>query len=193
MTDPVLPIFLRVAGRRVVVFGAGAIASRKIEELVEAGARVRVVAPDATDEVKELALTGRVTRERRRYEPADLDDAWLAVSATDEPDAQRAIFADAEARRLFVLAIDDPKHGSAMSGAVVCRPPFVVAISSSAEVPALTRLIREVIERTLPEDRWVSAARQLRARWKREKTPMGSRFAELLKDFAKREDDGSAK
>jgi siroheme synthase-like protein len=104
---------------------------------------------------------------------------------------QRAIADDAEARHLFVLAIDDPEHGSAMSGAVVRRPPFVIAISSSAEVPALTRLVREVIECALPEDRWIAAARQLRARWKREKTPMASRFGELLADFSKRKDDGS--
>jgi uroporphyrin-III C-methyltransferase / precorrin-2 dehydrogenase / sirohydrochlorin ferrochelatase len=191
MTEPVLPLFLRVAGRRVVVLGAGAIATRKIAELVEAGALVRVVAPNASDEVKGLAAAGRVAWEARGYQTADLDDAWLAISATNDAAVQRAIFDEAEARRLFVLAIDDPACGSAMSGAVVRRPPFVVAISSSAEVPALTRLVREVIERALPDDRWIAAAKQLRARWKREQTPMGSRFAELLKDFAKRGDDGS--
>lgn len=193
MTEPVLPIFLRVAGRGVVVFGAGTIATRKIAELVEAEACVRVVAPDASDEVKALATAKRVVWEARGYDKADLDDAWLVISATDDATTQRAIFDEAEARHLFVLAIDDPKHGSAMSGAVVRRSPFVVAISSSAEVPALTRLVREVIERALPEDRWIAAARELRARWKREKTPMGSRFAELLKDFAKRSDDNAEK
>ncbi|MDB4998416.1 MAG: siroheme synthase, partial [Myxococcaceae bacterium] len=192
MIDLVLPLFLRVAGRGVVVFGAGSIATRKIAELVEAGAQVRVVSPDASDEVKALAAAGRVTWTARGYEKADLDDAWLVVSATDDAVVQRAIFDDAEARRLFVLAIDDPQHGSAMSGAVVRRPPFVIAISSSAEVPALTRLVREIIERALPEDRWIAAAKELRARWKRDKTPMASRFGELLRDFARRGDDGRA-
>jgi uroporphyrin-III C-methyltransferase/precorrin-2 dehydrogenase/sirohydrochlorin ferrochelatase len=191
MSEPVLPIFLRVAGRGVVVFGAGAIASRKIAELVDADARVRVVAPEASDAVKALARDGRVTWEARGYAKADLDDAWLVISATNDAAVQRAISDDAEARHLFVLAIDDPAHGSAMSGAVVRRPPFVIAISSSAEVPALTRLVREVIERALPEDRWIAAAKAMRARWKRDKTPMASRFGELLADFAKRKDDGS--
>ena len=189
MTEPVLPLFLRVAGRSVVVFGAGAIASRKIAELVDARAEVRVVSPHASDEVKALAATGRVVWAARGYETSDLDDAWLVISATDDPAVQRAIFEDAERRRLFVLAIDDPKHGSAMSGAIVRRAPFVIAISSSAEVPALTRLVREIIERALPEERWIAAAKELRARWKRDKTPMASRFGELLRDFEQRARD----
>jgi uroporphyrin-III C-methyltransferase/precorrin-2 dehydrogenase/sirohydrochlorin ferrochelatase len=192
MTEPVLPLFLRVAGRVVVVFGAGAIATRKIAELVDARAQVRVVSPDASDEVKALASAGHVTWAARGYATGDLDDAWLVVSATDDAVVQRAIFDDAEARHLFVLAIDDPKHGSAMSGAVVRRSPFVIAISSSAEVPALTRLVREIIERALPEERWIAAAKELRARWKRDKTPMASRFSELLRDFAQRAEDGRA-
>lgn len=191
MSEPVLPLFLRVTGRGVAVFGAGAIASRKIGELEAAGARVHVVAPTATEEVKALAAEGRVRWDARGYEASDLDDAWLVVSATNDPRVQRAIFEEAERRRLFVLAIDDLAHGSAMSGAIVRRPPFVIAISSSAEVPALTRLVRDVIERALPEERWVTAAKELRARWKRDKTPMGSRFAELLRDFMDRASDES--
>jgi len=177
------PLFLRVAGRDVVVAGAGSVAERKITELVDAGARVRVVAPEATPAIAALARSGSIAWDERSFCDADVDGAWLVVSATGDPDAQRRIFAAAEARRTFVVAVDDPAHGSAASGGVIRRPPFVIAISSTGEVPALTRLVREVLESALPEDRWVRAARDLRRRWKRDATPMGARFAELVREL----------
>ena len=88
----------------------------------------------------------------------------------------------AGARRIFCVAVDDPENASAYSGAVVERPPFVVAISSSGATPALTRLVREVVEYVLPGDAWVEHARALRAKWLAEGTPMGDRFAELVRD-----------
>ena len=185
MTVALYPLFLLLGGRSVVVLGAGVVAERKIEELIAAGAEVRVVAPEATDRVRALAAASSLTWEDRAFVPTDLDAVWLVVSATGDAEVQRRIFEEAEARQVFVLAVDDLPHGSAYGGAVIRRPPFIVSISSSAEAPALTRLLREVIEQALPDDRWVTAARTLRARWKSEKTPMASRFGELLRAFAK--------
>ena len=185
MTVPLYPLFLLLGGRPVVVLGAGAVAERKIEELIAAGAEVRVVAPEATDRVRALAAASSVTWEKRAFVPTDLDAVWLVVSATGDAEVQRRIFEEAEARQVFVLAVDDLPHGSAYGGAIIRRPPFIVSISSSAEAPALTRLLREVIEQALPDDRWVTAARTLRVRWKSEKTPMASRFGELLRAFTK--------
>ena len=105
------------------------------------------------------------------------------VSATDDPTTAREVFARASARRLFVLAVDDPANGSAASGSTIVRPPFVIAVSSSGEAPALTRLLREILEQILPEERWIEAARALRKRWRAEGTPMASRFAELVREF----------
>ncbi len=186
--DPLYPLFLLLGGRAVVVLGAGLVAERKIEELIGAGAKVRVVAPEATERVRALAAGSALAWEKRAFSPSDLDGAWLAVSATGDADVQRRIFEEAEARQLFVLAVDDLPHGSAYGGAIIRRPPFIVSISSSAQAPGLTRLLREVIEQALPDERWVAAARELRARWKKEKTPMTSRFAELLRQFTKMND-----
>jgi len=186
----VYPLFVRLEGRDVLVAGAGPVAEKRIVELVGAGARVRVVAPSATDTVAALAASGAIAWDARRFEDADLGAAWLVVSATGDPDAQRRIFAAAERARTFVLAVDDPPNGSAASGSVVRRPPFLIAISSSGEAPALTRLVREVLESALPEDRWVRAARDLRRRWKRDGTPMGARFAELVRELRSLDRDG---
>jgi siroheme synthase-like protein len=177
----VLPLFLSVEGRAVLVCGGGPAVERKVVDLVAAGARVRLVAPRATEALERMARRGTITWDARPYAEADLEGVWLVVSATNDPEAARAIFAQASARQLFVLAVDDPENGSASSGSVITRPPFVIAISSSGETPALTRLLREVLEHALPDDRFIEAARELRARWRAEGTPMASRFPELVR------------
>jgi uroporphyrin-III C-methyltransferase/precorrin-2 dehydrogenase/sirohydrochlorin ferrochelatase len=182
--DPALyPLFLKLQGRRVLVVGGGAVAERKVAALLETEAVVRVVAPEATPLLRDLAAAGRVAWLGRSFEEADVDGAWLIVAATDDASVQTRVAAAGHARATFVLAVDDPSHASAYGGAVVRRPPFLVAISSSGATPALSRLVREIIESALPGDDWVARARELRARWKAEGMPMGERFAALLHDF----------
>ena len=183
MLPRLLPLFLKLEGRLVVVAGAGPVAERKVASLLDAGARVRVVAPHATEELQRAASEGRVAWDARPFAAADLDGAWLAVAATGVPEVQREIAAAAEARRVFLLAVDDPPHASAYAGAIVRRPPFLVAISSSGAAPALTRLVRDLVEQVLPGDEWVERAAALRQRWLADGTPMGERFGALVRDF----------
>jgi uroporphyrin-III C-methyltransferase/precorrin-2 dehydrogenase/sirohydrochlorin ferrochelatase len=177
-----LPLFLKVGGRDVLVVGAGPVAHGKIVTLLEAKARVRVVALRACDKVRELAVHGRVDLRERAFEEADLDGIWLVFAATSDGALQKRIGDAAVSRRVFCVAVDDPSNASAYSGAVVARPPLVVAISSSGVAPALTRLLREVIEHVLPTENWVEHATGLRAKWLAEKTPMADRFAELVRE-----------
>lgn len=178
-----LPLFLKLEGRTALVVGAGAVAERKIAALLDAGALVRVVAPEASDAVRTLAAEGRVEWRARAFEDADLDGAWLAFAATSDAVVQRGVAESAAARRVFCVAVDDPPNASAYSGAVVRRPPFAIAVSSSGAAPALTRLVREVLESALPSDDWIARAEQLRARWLAEKTPMQDRFEQLVREL----------
>jgi uroporphyrin-III C-methyltransferase/precorrin-2 dehydrogenase/sirohydrochlorin ferrochelatase len=177
------PIFLKLEDKEVLVVGAGAVATRKIAELVEAGARVRVVAPEATDEVR---ANPSVKWIRRPFVKTDLDGVWLVIAATGDVETQRAIAAAADRRRVFVVAVDDVANASAYGAAVIRRAPLTVAISSDGEAPALVRLLRELIEDLLPDEGWVARARALRAKWRASGTPMGARFGELVRDFAAR-------
>jgi uroporphyrin-III C-methyltransferase/precorrin-2 dehydrogenase/sirohydrochlorin ferrochelatase len=181
-----LPLFLRLAKRDVLVVGAGAVAERKIEELVEAGAKVRVIALAATPAVEALAADRRIDLEKRAFVASDIGEAWLVIAATSDADTQREVCTLAEAARIFAIAIDDPPNGSAYSASVLRRAPLTVAISTDGEAPALARLLRELIEELLPPQDWVDHARALRAKWQAEKTPMGSRFAELVQSFKSR-------
>src|SRR4029079_1278351 len=86
-----LPVNLLVRGRRVVVVGAGRIAARKIEPLLDLGAEVVVVAPEAVPEIRAWVAAGRCHLVEREFRPADLDGAWLAFSATDAPGVNAAV------------------------------------------------------------------------------------------------------
>ncbi len=173
------PLFLRLEGRAVLVVGGGEIALHKAAELARSGAHVAVVSPEC-----EGVLPNGVTWIRRAFEPSDVAGRWLVVAATNDPRVQRAIAIAADQERVFVLAVDDLANATAISPAVVRRGPITIAISSNGEAPALTRLLREIVERILPEETYVDAARSLRARWKRDGVPMKSRFPELVRELA---------
>jgi siroheme synthase-like protein len=177
------PLFLRLDGKRVLVVGGGAVAERKALDLAEAGAKVTVVSPEISDAI---AADARINLERRSFEESDVDGAWLVVAATDDRVTQVRACEAADLAHVFAVAVDDPPNGSAYSASVIRRGPFTVAISSSGEAPALSRLLREVLEQALPEEDWLESARALREKWRRDGTPMTSRFTELVRAFKDR-------
>jgi siroheme synthase-like protein len=179
-TRVLLPLFLDVGGKDVLVVGGGSVATRKAADLVAAGANVRVVALEIAESIDALTVT------QRAFEEHDVEGAWLVFAATDDPEVQRRVSAACAKARVFCVAVDDPPNASAYGGAIVRRGPVTVAISTSGEAPALARLLREVIEQALPDDTYVEAARALRAKWKADKTPMASRFGELVAAFKER-------
>jgi siroheme synthase-like protein len=136
------PVNLVVEGRRCVVVGAGRIAARKIAALVDAGARVRVVAPDASAEVRGWADTGTIELADRKFEPADLDGAWLATTATGDPDVDHAVFLAAEERKIWVNSADDPENCSFTLMSVVRSGDLVVTIGTGGRSPALASWIK---------------------------------------------------
>lgn len=171
------PLFLKLAGRRVLLVGGGLMAASKVEGLLRAGADVRVVAPGIRPEI---AATG-VRLERRGFVPSNLDGAWLAVAAAT-PEVNRRVAREAEERRIFVNAVDNPRSATAYAGGVVRRGGVTVAISTGGRAPALAGLLREGIEALLPAqlEAWVERAGSLRARWRAAGVPMGERRPRLL-------------
>lgn len=139
------PVNLLVAGRRVVVAGAGRIAARKIGPLLDLGADVLVVAPRVGDEVAAWADQGRLAVIHRAFEPADLDGAWLAVAATDDPTANGAVFEAGDGRRVWVNSADDPDRCSFTLMSVVRRADLVVAIGTGGRSPALAAWLKRWI------------------------------------------------
>lgn len=171
------PAFLRLEGRRVVLVGGGKVAAGKLDGLVEAGARVTVVAPDIRPELERPG----VVLERRPFEPRDLDDAWWVIAAAPA-NVNRQIVAAAETRRVFVNAVDDPPNATAYAGGVVRRSGVTVAISTDGRAPALAGLLREALDAWLPVDldRWMMAADEARRGWRQDGVPMEERRPLLL-------------
>jgi len=137
------PVNLIVRGRRCVVVGAGRIAARKIEALLAAGADVHVVAPKLGDDVAALLEAGRVTVDEREFVPGDLDGAWLATTATDEPEVNRAVFEAGESRGVWVNSADDPANCSFTLMSVARRGDVVVTIGTGGRSPALAAWLKQ--------------------------------------------------
>jgi uroporphyrin-III C-methyltransferase/precorrin-2 dehydrogenase/sirohydrochlorin ferrochelatase len=174
---PLFPLFLKLAGRRVVLVGAGVVATEKLRHLLDAGADVTVVAPDVTPAIAAAA----VTVVRRGFQAADLDGAWLVVAAAP-PDVNRLVAAAAAERRIFVNAVDDPASASAYAAAVLRRDQLTLAISTDGAAPALAGLFREALDALMPRDLadWFATARRARAQWLKDRVPMTERRPLLL-------------
>ena len=130
----------------VVLVGGGRVAAGKLQALVAAGAHVRVVAPMLDADIERVGdERPALTIVRRDFVADDLDGAWLVVAAAT-PDVNRQVAAAAEARRVFVNAVDDPANASAFLSGVVRRDGVTLAISTSGDAPALTALLREALD-----------------------------------------------
>ena len=173
-----LPVFLKLEGRSVLLVGGGRLAKSKLPGLLAAGAAVRVVAPEIDPEIARSA----VTLERRGFEPADLEGAWLVVAAAT-PEVNRAVSRAAEERRVFVNAVDDVASATAYLGGVVRKGGVVVAVSTQGKAPALAGLLREALEAILPDELelWIEIAKEERAAWKQARVPMTERRPLLLR------------
>jgi siroheme synthase-like protein len=144
-----LPVNLVVRGRRIVVVGAGRIAARKIEPLLDLGAEVHVVAPVVGTEIRAWVDAGRCSLRERGFEPADLDGAWLVLTATDDPAVNQAVNAAGEAARIWTNSADDPANCSFTMMSVVRRSDLVVAIGTGGRSPALAAHLRRLLNEEL--------------------------------------------
>jgi uroporphyrin-III C-methyltransferase/precorrin-2 dehydrogenase/sirohydrochlorin ferrochelatase len=178
VTGPLVPLFVKLAGRDVLVVGGSAMAAVRVRQLADAGARVTVVAPEVRGDVARAAEVVL----RRPFRPGDLDGVWLVVAAAT-PDVNREVARAAEERRVLVNAVDDPETATAYTGGVVRRGEVTVAISTQGRAPALAGLLREALDAVLPRDlaHWVVAAEAERPVWKRDRVPLATRRPLLLR------------
>ncbi len=179
----VFPIFLKLAGRKVLLVGGGRVAAAKLPPLLHSGALVTVVALEVLPEV---AASGAEVQ-RRAFDASDLNGAWLVVAAAPPPvnaEVERA----ASARRIFVNAVDDRDRATAYMGGVLRKGPVTIAVSTDGRAPALAGLIREGLEELLPDDvtGWASTAAEERRRWRAAGVPLAERRPRLLEALVRR-------
>jgi siroheme synthase-like protein len=143
------PVNLVVAGRRCVVVGAGRIAARKVDGLLNADADVHVVAPELGDQVRAWRDEGRIAVTERAFQPDDLDDAWLATAATDDRAVNHAVYEAGDARGVWVNSADDPENCSFTLMSVIRRGDLVVTVGTGGRSPALAAWLKERVSAEL--------------------------------------------
>lgn len=171
-----LPVFVNLKDRPVLVVGGGPMAAAKIATLLPTCARVTVVAPLIDSAIRS---SGVIVRERR-FEEGDLTGMWFVIAAAT-PGVNQQVTEAAARLQVFVNAVDDPPNATAYLGSVLRRDGVTIAISTSGRAPALAALLREGLERLLPSDldQWFAEADRLRAVWRTTGTPMARRRPQL--------------
>lgn len=146
------PVFMNLAGRRVLIVGGGTLAGQKVRSLLPSGASIVLVAPMLSSECQAEAAAGRLMVARREFAPDDLDGAELVFAATDSPEINHRVVELARQRGIPANAVDDPAFCDFHTPAVVRRGIVNMAISTDGRFPGLTRALREVLEEWLPAE-----------------------------------------
>jgi len=158
------PLFARIQDRHCLVVGGGAVATRRAGQLLNAGARVTVIAPELSPQILDWEEAGRVAAVREEFQGTLPADCWLVIAATADPAVNRAVAAAAEAARLFCNVVDEPALCTFIMPTIVDRDPVTIAISSAGSSPVLARWIKGLIEETLPSR--IGALASLAGRWR---------------------------
>jgi siroheme synthase-like protein len=137
------PVSLTLDGRRVLVVGGGKLATRRVADLLEAGARVEVVSPTVSQEIAAWADQQKVMVALRPFEGGDVTGAWLCVAATDDPAVNRAVVVAAEREQCFVSSAGDGAASSARPMSVLRRGDLEVAVGTSGRAPAAAVWVRQ--------------------------------------------------
>ncbi|HEX8812560.1 MAG TPA: uroporphyrinogen-III C-methyltransferase, partial [Terracidiphilus sp.] len=138
--------------RTGLLVGAGAVALDKIGSLLKTGVRLRVVAPEAREEIQTMAAEGKLEWISRAFDPSDLDGIFIAIAATSTPEVNAAVYREAVERGVLCNSVDDIPHCDFFFGSIVQRGPLQVAISTSGESPAFAQRVRSEIDAQLSQD-----------------------------------------
>ena len=174
MTAPLFPLFADLRDRTVLVVGGGAVAERKVEALLHAGALPLVASPDLSETLRAWHQAGRLRWQVGEFHEAALDEAWLVIAATDDHAVNRKVYEAATARRILANVVDEAELCSFHSPAVVQRGLLQIAISSGGGAPMLARHLRRQLE-TLLDDSLGTLAELLT----RQREAIRARFPDL--------------
>ncbi len=174
MTATLYPLFADLRDRPVLVVGGGTVAERKVEALLHAGARPRIAARELGPRLAQWHQQQQVQWLATAFDPAQLDEVWLVIAATDDVVLNRAIADAAGQRRLLANVVDDAELSSFQVPAVIERGPLQVAISSGGGAPMVARHLRRQLE-TLLDDSWAG----LTELFTRQRSRIRARFPDL--------------
>jgi precorrin-2 dehydrogenase/sirohydrochlorin ferrochelatase len=133
--------------KRCVVVGGGEVAQRKVESLLQAGAeRVVVISPHLTSKLRALLQANRIEHRPRGYQQGDLENGFVVIAATDEPEVNGRVWQEAQDRRLLINVVDDPDHCNFFVPSVVRRGDLTISVCTGGQAPALSARLRQGLE-----------------------------------------------
>jgi len=152
------PMFMKLEGRRCLVVGGGKVGEPKIGGLIDTGARIHVVALEATEAVHAWARAGKITLEVRAFAEKDLDATFLVIVATASRSLNASIYQEAQRRGVLCNVVDDPEYCDFYYPAVVRRGDLQIAVSTNGQSPSLAQKLRQQLERQFGPGyaRWVA-------------------------------------
>lgn len=141
------PVYLDIHNRNCLVVGGGSVGARKVTTLLECGAMVTVVSIVATQKLEEYSNNNRISLKKRPFKISDLKGRFLVIGATDNPELNRQIHAEAERLGMLCNIADRPKSCNFILPSIVNRGDLIIAISTSGKSPAFAKKLRRHLEK----------------------------------------------
>ena len=145
-----LPIFIKLQDEKCLVVGGGMVATRKIKQLLNAGAKIFVVAIKIKASLKEAHKLGKIHCQEEKYSEKHLEGKRIVIAATNDKKLNNKIAEQAKSKNIFVNVVDNPEAGTFVMPSVIDRSPVVIAVSTSGTAPVLTRLLSTKLETIIP-------------------------------------------
>ncbi len=146
------PVHLDIQNRKVLVVGGGSVGTRKVKTLLDCGARVTVVSPEVSRQLRELAASGDIILAERSYQSEDLTGVFVVIGATDDEKLNQQISSDADRLNTLCNIADRPEVCNFILPSIVQRDDLVITISTSGKSPALAKKLRKTLENQFGEE-----------------------------------------
>ena len=180
---PLFPAFIDLSRKRVLVVGGGRVATRKVKNLIRFTKNIKVVAPKVREELMDIMRKEGLELRRRRFRASDLKDVDMVIVAVDKISLQERIFRMCERKGILCNSVDSPQLCNFIFPSLVVRGDVTVGISTGGRAPVLSKRLRELIEKCLPEelDRVLEEIAE-----ERESLPRGEERRKRLSDLVDR-------
>ncbi len=146
------PVHLDIQNRNCLVVGGGSVGTRKVITLLDCGAKVTVISPVVSPQLRDFAISGSIKLRERRYRSGDLDDMFLVIGATDDEELNRQISHDADHLNTLCNIADRPEVCNFILPSIVQRDDLVITISTSGRSPAMAKKLRKTLESQFGEE-----------------------------------------
>lgn len=143
---PLFPVALNIAGRRCLVVGGGLVALRKVRNLLECEAQVRVISPEPVAEISAMSEAGTIELWRRAYQDSDLAECFMVFAATSDEKLNRTIFERCQQLNILINSVDDPVNCGFFVPSTMRRGALTISVTTEGKSPLLSRRIREQLE-----------------------------------------------